>query len=253
MRRVLGITVLLAGCASGASLGPGQDAPPALDAGTRHDATLDNDALATVDAAPTHDAPAIDAPQQHDAPPAIDAAVAPPDACVPQVTQILLNPAFDLTPAGVSWTETSPQGFALVGANVTPEQSAPFGAFLGGETGFGTVTDFLTQDVVIPAGTTKLELTGFYAVVTSETLGIAFDTADIALTKTDGTPIEDVEPLSNLTTPVGAWTPFDHVVTNIAGLSGTTVRIRMTSTCDDTDETDFFFDTFALTATHGCP
>ena len=254
MRRVLGITVLLAGCASGASLGPGQDAPPALDAGTRHDATLDNDApVAHDDAAPNHDAP-----QQHDAPPAIDAAVAPPDACVPQVTQLLLNPAFDLTPVGTDWTETliDPAfGDLITNTGPTP-QSAPLQVFLGGITGDqeGTsdVTDQLTQNVVVPAATTKLEITGFYQVNTGETLNAPFDTADVALTKLDGTPIEDILAVSNLSA-INVYTPIDHVFANPTALAGTTVRLRLTSTNDSTLATGFQFDTFALTATHGCP
>ncbi len=155
-------------------------------------------------------------------------------------------------------TETEPaDNFEMIGAFVNPEQSAPFNAFLGGEANFGEVTDILTQDVVVPADTTKLVLTGFWAI---DIQGFPDDSADLALTLTNGTPIEDVQRLDDDTTPTNQWTAINHTFANPASLSGKTVRLRMTSTVDDdddgegdVDETDFFFDTFALTATHGCP
>lgn len=42
-----------------------------------------------------------------DAPAPVDAAVVVPDAvaCVPQVTQLLINPAFDTAPGGTGWQQ----------------------------------------------------------------------------------------------------------------------------------------------------
>ncbi len=258
MKRLLALGAVLAGCASGSRPGVGADASdphdaPAADAAQTHDAPID--------AAPTHDAPAdaepIDA-RMVDAR-MVDAAPPPPDACVPVQTQLLANPTFDLTPAGTGWTQTliDPNfGDIITSFGATP-QSAPFQAFLGGITGDqeseATVTDFLTQDIAIPPGTTKLELTGFFVVGTAETVTFAVDTSDVAITKTDGTPIEDVLALSNLNASAAvAYAPFDHVFTSVAALAGSTVRLRFTSTNDQTLSTGFEFDTLALTATH-CP
>lgn len=265
MKRLLALTAVLAGCASGSRPGVGADASDQHDAPVGVDGFVVTDGrTANGDAAQMHDAPPVDAfvPDAFvpvDAPVVHPDAAVPPDACVPIQTQLLANPTFDLTPAGTGWTENQPNGFAMVGAFANPEQSAPFNAYLGGELNFpNVITDILTQDVVIPSGTTKLELTGFYAV---DVQGVPLsDSADLALTQTNGTPIEDVQRLTPGTTPLDTWTPFDHVFANPAALAGTTVRVRMTSTDDlddddgtgHPDQTNFLFDTFALTATH-CP
>ena len=52
----------------------------------------------------------------------------------------------------------------------------------------------------------------------------------------------------NNTTTVGAWTALDKVFAG--NLSGQTIRLRFTSTNDDSFVTNFFFDTLALTATY---
>jgi hypothetical protein len=91
---------------------------------------------------------------------------------------------------------------------------------------------------------------GVFDVRTAETSTFAFDTADLAVTRTDGTPIQTVMALSNLTPKTG-WTSFE--VTLPPGLSGQTIRVRVTSSNDFVDFTSFFFDSFAIVATHGCP
>ncbi len=61
--------------------------------------------------------------------------------------------------------------------------------------------------------------------------------------------IANLNSFSNLT-PVTAWTTIN--VTVPQNLSGQTVRLRLTSSNDDSFTTNFFFDSFSLTATH-CP
>ena len=264
MKRFVAVAIVLAGCASGARPGVGADASDPHDAPAQGDAPQAHDA--PIDSPQTHDAPsdavAIDAvpidARPVDARP-IDAPPPPPDACVPIQTQLLVNPTFDLSPAGTGWTQTliDPNFGDIITSFGAPPQSAPFQAFLGGITGtqegVATVTDFLTQDIAIPVGTTKLELTGFFLVGTAETVTFAVDTSDVAITKTDGSPIEDVLALSNLNASATvAYAPFDHVFANLAALAGNTVRLRLTSTNDFSDSTGFEYDTFALVATH-CP
>jgi hypothetical protein len=192
------------------------------------------------------DAPMIDAPM-------IDA---PADACVPVTTQLLANPALDLTPMGTLWMQTpiDPAYPLITDQDGPAEQSAPYKAWLGGfvaPTAGGTVTDVLWQDFTVPAGTTQLTLSYYYLVGTQEstTATTAFDTASIAITQTNGTVIANLNSFSNLT-PVAAWTPI--TVTVPQNLSGQTVRLRLTSSNDDSFVTNFFFDSFALNATH-CP
>jgi len=177
---------------------------------------------------------------------------APPDACVPVVQQLLVNPVFDLTP-GPEWQETRiDAAFPLItDQDGVPEHSAPFKAWLGGfDAPSGQVSDILVQQVAIPANTTQLVLTGFFDVRTAETIAGEFDTGSLSVTQTDGTPIVTILSLSNMT-PKTDWTAINHTFTQ--NLSGQTVRLQMTTSSDFSDPTSFYFDTLGLVATHGCP
>jgi hypothetical protein len=256
------LAVLVAGCASGGNAAQsdapfgGQDAPPVHQDSINEIPDAPIDAAphpdAPIDAAPHPDAPPIDAPPPIDAAPPVDA---PIDACVPIQTELLQNPVFDLSPVGTMWQQvpidpTAPpitsDGFAA--------QSTPYKAFMGGITGedegVSTVTDQIYQDVVVPANTTQLVLTGYYVVGTTESGTTVYDTASVDLLQTNGTPIENVMTLNNVTTTPAAWQPFTHTFTH--NVSSQTVRFRITSTNDITNNTNFFFDTLSLKATH-CP
>jgi hypothetical protein len=166
--------------------------------------------------------------------------------------QLLANPVLDLNPTGMGWVQINIDNTAPVITDYDgiAEHSPPFKAWLGGfeayDYGVPSVTDQLYQDVAIPMNTTALRLTGQYAVGTVEVEGVAYDTAQLAITQTDGTPIQVIQSLDNLT-PAAAWTAIDTTITS--NLSGQTVRVRVTSTNDIVDHTNFYFDTLALTAT----
>lgn len=227
--RVVLMSLLVAGaCARG---GPG----------------IAEDGAVVVDGKPVESFPDARPDARPDAPPD-----APPDACIPVVTQLLQNPAYDLTPQGTGWQEQIIQaGYPLITSqDGVAEHSAPYKAWLGGFTG-NAVTDVLYQDVTIPPATTQLVLSGYYDVRSSETTTTTvYDTGSLGLTQTNGTPIVTILALSNLTTKT-TWTLFTH--TFAQNLSGQTVRLRMTSSNDSSLASSFFFDTFTLTATHGCP
>ena len=237
---------VFAGCASGGSAGGlpiDGNGPPQQDAKVFEDGR----AQLPLDAA-------IDAPRV--IPPDARMIDAHPDACVPVATELLANPALDLSPQGTSWVEepidssnplitTDPSGFA--------GQSAPYKAFLGGYEaqtfGLSSVTDQMYQDVAVPAGTTELVLTGYFVVATTETTTTtAYDTGSVDLIQTNGTPIENVMSLSNLTTTPAAWQAFTYTFAHPS--AGQTVRLRLTSTNDVTNNSNFFFDTLSLKATH---
>jgi hypothetical protein len=253
MKRLVLICVAIAGCASGSSTLAQQDAPaidaPKIDSSGEQfvDAMIDGPIDAAPDAMP--DA-MIDAPIMIDAP-LIDA---PPDACVPVATELLVNPAFDLSPVGTGWTQVliDPAGPLISTDGNIDEHSASYKAWLGGyEAPSTSVTDSLSQDVVVPAGTTQLVLTGFYQVQTYEsaTATTVYDNARLDLTQPNGTPIATVRTFSNLT-PVATWTAINFTFPQ--NLAGQTVRLRMTSTNDFINVTNFYFDTLSLVATH-CP
>ena len=192
--------------------------------------------------------PGIDAPPE----PMIDAST-PDGACVPMTTQLLVNPAFDLTPAGMGWTQQPVSSSAPLVTNVggLAAHSPSLKGLLGQVTG-NNVTDVLYQDVTIPPMTTRLVITGMHAVRTNEDPGATqeFDAASASLAQPNGTPIQLIVAVSNKT-PMTTWAPFTHTFTQ--NLSGQTVRLRFTSTSDDSRLTSFYFDSLALTATHGCP
>jgi hypothetical protein len=250
----LALGLALAGCASANGAQPFSDAPignPGADAHQFSDAPARQ-----LDAFEFHDARPLDAFVFEDARP-LDAfefrdAAPPPDACVPVITELLANPAFDLTPVGTDWQATPiDPAYPLITNGAIAAQSPAYYAWMGGITGDDegelTVTDLLYQDVVVPTATTQLVVTGYYAVGTQETDPVVYDTGTFDLTKTDGTPIENVLSLSNLTT-TSTWVAFSHTFTT--DLSGQTVRVRMTTTNDEINSTGFLFDTLALKATH---
>jgi hypothetical protein len=255
--------VFLAACAQGSAQNQQvTDAPIPRDQATPIDAPI------LVDAPLAIDGPlAIDAPTTTDAPVSNDAAVIPDAAmadapttdggpCVPVTTELLVNPAFDLTPVGTGWTEQPIQaGAPIIGndplTDIAPH-TAPNEAWLGGFLATTTtyVNDELYQDVVVPAGTTKLVVTGRAAVYSNETtIFFAYDQAILELRRTNSSLIESVLSEDNLLAPM-AWTSFTH--TFAGDLSGQTVRLYFASQNDSTKVTNFYFDTLSLKATH-CP
>ena len=194
----------------------------------------------------------IDAPMQ--APP--DAPVVmPPDACVPAAFEKLTNPVFDLTPNGMGWTAVrDPQLYPIIGAEGIAPHSAPNKAWFGGASGqdLGTsspIVDSLHQDVVIPANTTSVTITGYYLVGTQETDAGIFDRFTLDVIQTNGTVIENVIALDD-NTVAGTFTMFSKTLTQ--NVAGQTVRLRGTSNNDVLYRTNFFVDSLSLKATH-CP
>jgi hypothetical protein len=225
----------LAGCASGernAGISDADTSQPGIDAKEYLDGSIEG----YLDARP-------------DAPPD-----APPDAyvCTTHVTQLLVNPALDLSPT-TGWTQQNIDNAypIITDTGVLTPHSAPMKAWMGGITGDNigapTATDAFYQDVAVPAGTSSLVLTFQYDVRTGETGTTAYDKAYVDLLKTDGTPLESVIQLTNLT-PKTAWTALSKTFTG--NYSGQTVRLRFTSTNDVITATSFYFDTIALTATY---
>jgi len=191
-----------------------------------------------------------DAPTQ-----TVDAAPDAPAPCNEVMTELLVNPAFDGTPMGTGWMETPIDimyplitGDGQTGTLGITEHSTPFDAWLGGLAG----TDVLSQDIAVPARTRLLILTGFYEVRTGETVATAVDTGSMTFVDTNNSPIATVQSLDN-TKKTTTWTTLNYAVSNAPMLSGTTIRLRMTSTNNATLFTSFWWDTLSLKATHCMP
>ncbi len=259
----LGVSVLLLACATGGSSGD----PPV-------------DAAVGLDGAPTDGAPPTDAPDV-DAPPTTDAAVtdaavtdaavtdaavtdaavtdaaspdamvtdAGTDACTPITTQLLINPAFDNEPVGTGWTQVAfdPSYPLITPDDGIPEHTAPYKAWLGGLFSF---SDDMYQQVTVPAGTTMLVVRGQYEVRTGESGTTVYDRGWLELVNSSNGLLQGVLTLTNAT-PTTAWTPFQ--LQFASPYAGQVVRLRLRSTNDFSLATSFYFDSFQLEATIGCP
>jgi hypothetical protein len=196
---------------------------------------------------------------------------APPDApapCTEIVTELLKNPAFDSSPMGTLWMQTPiDPAFPLItgdGAAGGPgiaEQSAPYQAWLGGLPKAGvTTTDVLWQDVVIPARTRLINLSGFYDLRTGDPSATAVDTCSVAWVTTADAPIATVIALDNLKKTT-TFTTLNYGLSNAETYSGMTLRLRLTSSNNpqlqpppgNQGSTSCFFDTFSVKATHCMP
>lgn len=171
---------------------------------------------------------AIDAPDA-----SIDSAEhdAQPDApCTPQSRELLVNGAFDTTPA--AWIESAP---IITDQGTVASETAPNKAWLGGTL---AITHVLYQDIVIPPDATMLVLAGKFQVRTLEPATSVRDTARIDL---EGSPIALFE-LDNRT-PTTTWETF-VVPINASG----TRRLTISATNDEALVTSFYFDSLSFTA-----
>jgi xanthomonalisin len=188
-----------------------------------------------------------------DAPPEMhpDAGVTTPDSgssCTVMTRDLLVNGNFDGTPVGTGWTAMPAVASDQL---VTPndgvaEQSAPNKAWLGG-IAQANAKDTLHQDVMVPAGTTMLVLTGYYDVRTQETGSTVYDTGKAEITDTSGTVLATVLSLDNAHAKT-AWTAINFTIPG--NLSGQTIRVRFTSNNDGLNPTSFYFDSLVLQATY---
>ncbi len=188
--------------------------------------------------------PNVDAAPPIDAPPLVDA----PPGCTPMTTQLLVNGNFDAPTMGMGWTATPINAqYPIVTADGTLKETMPNIAWMGGWAQAAPNTDELHQDVMVPAGTTMLSLTGYYQVRTGELFDfLPIDLIDVQLTTTTGTMLESVLALDN-GDKTTQWTPISK--TFAMPYAGQMVRLHVTTDGDDTDATSFFLDSLALTAT----
>ncbi|HEY3806199.1 MAG TPA: hypothetical protein VGL61_26530, partial [Kofleriaceae bacterium] len=132
-------------------------------------------------------------------------------------------------------------------------QTPSYMAWLGGVDGQdehtdNNLVDSIYQDVTVPAGTTKVVLTGYYDVATEESGSTVYDRGSLSIMQ-NGTVLETVLSLTNAT-PTADWTAINYTLTH--DVAGQTIRVFMTSSNDVTNPTSFYFDSFVLTATY-CP
>jgi hypothetical protein len=168
--------------------------------------------------------------------------------------QLLVNPAFDVDLNETGWTNP---GFQVVyaapspGGGVTghPDVAAQSLPNLGWFGGLDSADDRLSQSIDIPAGSSKLTFTFFYAVVTGKTGITEADTFDASLLA--GTQVISLAHLSNLNA-TDTWTPVS--VPLPATLAGQTVtlQLRGVTNTNVTRTTSFYIDTLSFSVVT-CP
>ena len=233
-------SALGAGCATGdgSELGsiaadagvPPQDASaPRGDAGQPADSGLppEDSGVPLPDAGPTPDA----GPEPDAAP-----------TCTDQTGSLLANGDFDSGSA--PWVESSGGGFSIV----TPDFSTPYNgthvAWLGGYLPGGS--DIIHQVITVPADATDLTVSGFWLMGSEESNLIAWDLAEIQVRDSGGTILEVVASIDN-TDVEGSWQSFSFQP--VGNYAGQTIRISMAAVTDATNNTNFVFDGFDVTAT----
>lgn len=167
-----------------------------------------------------------------------------PDACSDGTTQLLVNPSFDLVPAGMGWTQAPFDSMAHLITDQGPAApTAPYKAWLGGSP---SSLDRLSQDVVLPVGTTMVTVTGSYLVDTHSVFPTGADFTAIELLH-GGLAFASVRTFDD-TMDTGQWESFSNSVP-ISTQTGT-IQLRFTAQADGGATTDFLFDSLELTATY---
>lgn len=241
----------LAACATATAPEDEGGRPPAADAGDTQGARPDAGDIRPEPADAAVPVGADAAPE-----PLPDAA--PEPGCQPG--QALGNGDFDLGPGG-GWSETSgaPQDYPLIvtaaelpqnaeGEPAVSPHSGGHAVWLGGYLAEGaSASDLLRQTVAVPAGATGLELSG-QRILASEEPGGAYDFVRLEILDAGGTVLETVSSWSNEDQEL-SWAPF---AATIAGdYAGQAIGVRLRATVDDLYNTNFFFDSLALTVS--CP
>jgi hypothetical protein len=174
-----------------------------------------------------------------------------PDAsCLSTTTttqQLLVNGYFDDAPIGTGWTQLPAQPmFPPIVDNLPPgEHTLPYGVWIGGWE--FAADEALYQELAIPGNTLSLLLTGYKYISGQDLSGTPHDFARFQIRDTAGVLLETFETYSNLPENDTAWTPF--AVGPADSYAGRTIRLHVEGQSDASIPTNFFFDSFALTAT----
>ena len=167
-------------------------------------------------------------------------ATAAPSACTG--AQLLGNPGFE-TGTAAPWTATSG-----VISNHTQEPPRS-GSWDGWLDGYGsTHTDTLAQTVTLPSGCASYHLSFWLHIDTGETsTTTAFDTLKVQVLDSSGAVLGTLATYSNL----DAATGYIQRSFNLAAYAGQTITMKLIGAEDNTLQTSFVVDDFALNVAPG--
>ncbi len=199
------------------------------------------DAASTLDGSPDAPISPIDAPVVVDSPP-VDAPIPVDAAVVCNDVNLLNNSDFDLG-ASPDWIQSSNIITDVSNVPIAP-QTGNYLAWLGG---WLSSTDSIYQQIIVPANTTNLQLTGVSWIASEELDLVAFDNSVIQLESSTGASIlEQIVGYDN-THQGTSWVPFSETI--VGNYAGQTIRFTIGSNTDSTNNTNFWYDSLALTAT----
>ncbi len=155
-------------------------------------------------------------------------------------SQLLLNPGFELGNDG-SWTVNS-SGDINCSGNYSRTGSCD--AWLGG---FVSYTDYIYQDVTIPADAMTAGLVFYLQITSSDSPTTPYDYLHVQIYNTSNNALTTLGTFSNA--DVANYGSYTVVRYNLAAYKGQTIRLRFYSTNDSTDVTSFFIDDTAVNVT----
>ena len=126
------------------------------------------------------------------------------------VKQLLTNADFDLGP-GMGWVENGAD-FPLIESSAALPVSPHSGEFAGWMGGVNSATHALYQDVLVPAGTTGLTISGYRLITTNElSSSFQYDVWTASIRNEASVVLETLGVLSNLDHNPG-WVGFSYGV-----------------------------------------
>ncbi|HWT00682.1 MAG TPA: hypothetical protein VN256_10585 [Pyrinomonadaceae bacterium] len=157
-------------------------------------------------------------------------------------SQLLLNPGFEL--GRVNWVSNNIN--KVITNSVSPTRTGAWVAWLGSFSGLAG-TEFLYQDVTVPANAVSATLT-FYLMPISEetTTTLQNDTLKVQIRNAAGAVLATPATFSNLNLPLFGYE--QHTV-NLSAYKGQTVRVYFLNTSNASLFTWFFIDDVTLAVT----
>jgi trimeric autotransporter adhesin len=164
------------------------------------------------------------------------------NASTTTASQLLLNPGFEL--GRVNWVSNNIN--KVITNSVSPTRTGAWVAWLGSFSGLAG-TEFLYQDVTIPADAVNATLT-FYLMPISEetTTTLQNDTLKVQVRNAAGTILSTPATFSNLDLPLFGYE--QHTV-NLSAYKGQTIRVYFLNTSNNSLFTWFFIDDVTLDVT----
>jgi hypothetical protein len=158
----------------------------------------------------------------------------------PRGPNVIANPGFES--GATSWTQSSSAGAAIITNDAANARAGSWYAWLGGA---NSVTDTLTQDIVVPSTQPRLQF--WYRVTTNETVPGDWDIMSVTIASpSSGAVLATVTSFSNQHATSG-WTQSPTF--DLSAFAGQTVRLRFAVSTDSSETTSFRIDDVSVTGT----